>query len=77
MVIVLIDGSAAAKRICTREWIYTAISRAKDTCYLVGDLRVAQEFTKRTVTDKRKTFLAEMLQDLLSKQESVVEELVT
>jgi ATP-dependent exoDNAse (exonuclease V) alpha subunit len=58
VVIVMADDSGAAKRVCSREWLYTAISRAKQCCVLVGKLSVAQGFTRRTAIDKRKTFLA-------------------
>lgn len=59
--IVAIDGEHAASRICTREWIYTAISRAKKCCYLVGDLSVAQRFVQKTSIHERKTLLKEMV----------------
>lgn len=60
-VIVMVDDSPAAAQVCSREWIYTAISRAKTCCYLVGKLAVAQGFTRRTAIDKRKTFLRELI----------------
>lgn len=63
VVIVMVDDSGAAKRICSREWLYTAISRAKNCCYLVGNLAVAQGFCRRTAIDKRKTFLKERIQE--------------
>lgn len=63
VVIVMVDDSGGAKRVCSREWLYTAISRAKQRCYLVGDTEVAQGFCRRTAIDKRKTFLKERIQE--------------
>lgn len=60
-VIVMIDDSGSAARVCSREWVYTAISRAKERCYLVGKLATAHQFTRRTAIDKRKTFLRELI----------------
>lgn len=62
--IVVVDESGGAGQVCSREWIYTAISRAKQCCYLVGPLHVAQNFVRRTAIDKRKTFLAERICEL-------------
>jgi ATP-dependent exoDNAse (exonuclease V) alpha subunit len=42
--IVLLDSTWAARSVCTREWLYTAISRAKTACYLIGDRRTADEY---------------------------------
>jgi exodeoxyribonuclease V alpha subunit len=61
--IVMIDESAGARRVCCKEWLYTSISRAKQCCVLVGKLSVAQSFCKRTAIDKRKTFLAQRIQE--------------
>lgn len=61
VVIVMVDDSAAASRVCTREWLYTAISRAKQCCYLIGKESVAQQFVKRTAIDKRTTFLRSLI----------------
>ncbi len=63
VVIVMVDDSGGAKRVCSREWIYTAISRAKQCCVLVGKMAVAQGFTKRTAIDKRRTFLAQKIKE--------------
>lgn len=60
-VIVMVDGTGGAARVCSREWIYTAISRAKRRCYLVGDLNTAQGFCRRRSIGKRKTFLTQRI----------------
>ncbi|MCP4540429.1 MAG: AAA family ATPase, partial [Chloroflexi bacterium] len=59
IVIPMIDSSPAARRVCTREWIYTAFSRAEDACIAIGQKAVAREFCKRSGLGVRKTFLQE------------------
>jgi exodeoxyribonuclease V alpha subunit len=61
IVVVLIDDSPGARRVCSREWLYTAISRASQQCVLVGRLPVAQQMTRRVTLQRRKTFLRELL----------------
>lgn len=58
-VIVVIDPLGRA--ICTREHLYTSISRAKDLCILVGKRHVADEFCRRVALNRRKTFLVQLL----------------
>lgn len=60
VVLYMIDEGA--KRLVTREHVYTGISRAKKSCVMIGKLAVAQAFTQRTAIDKRKTFLRELIQ---------------
>src|SRR5262249_2048104 len=61
LVIVLIDDSAAANRVCSREWWYTSISRATKLCILIGDLSVLEKHWRTQETPRRKTFLTELL----------------
>jgi exodeoxyribonuclease V alpha subunit len=61
VVIVLVDEYPGAKWVCDRAWMYTAISRAKKTCYLVGQLETAHKFCRVNNIKKRKTFLEEMI----------------
>ena len=61
VVIVMIDDYPGAKRVCSREWLYTAISRAKQKCILIGKKSVADAMCNRTAVDKRKTFLRELI----------------
>ncbi len=63
LVLVVVDDSPAAKRVCRREWIYTAISRAKTLCLPVGQYSVAEGFRRRPSLAYRKTFLAESIQE--------------
>jgi len=61
VVIVMIDDYPGAKMVCSREWIYTAISRAKQQCVLIGKKSTADGMCKRIALGKRKTFLKERI----------------
>lgn len=63
VVLYMVDDSGGAKRVCTREHLYTGISRAKQCCFLIGKLSVAQGFCRRTAIDKRRTFLAQKIKE--------------
>ena len=69
VVIVLIDEYPGAKMVCDRSWIYTAISRAKARCILVGKKSTVDSMCRRQMINKRKTFLAELIRLKLSKLE--------
>jgi exodeoxyribonuclease V alpha subunit len=60
-IIVLIDEYPGAKRLCDRSLIYTAISRAKETCSLIGRLETAQSAARVNNIDRRKTFLTYLI----------------
>ena len=60
-VIILADPSPGARRVCSREWIYTAISRASQLCITIGREGVLQQMTARVSLEKRKTFLVQEL----------------
>jgi len=62
VVIIMLDESGAAKMVCTRNWLYTAISRAKVLGLLIGMDKTALEMCRRDGL-RRKTFLAEMIRD--------------
>lgn len=61
VIICPIDSYAGARRIATREWHYTAISRARTLCLLVGQRGVIDAGCRRVSLQKRKTFLKELL----------------
>lgn len=61
VVFVLLDEYPGARMVCDRAWIYTAVSRAKQKCFLMGDLRLAQQFCRVQKMQKRKTFLRERI----------------
>ena len=60
-VIVMLDEYPGARMICDRAWIYTAISRARDTCHLVGQPELAERFCLVSKLLERKTFLSELI----------------
>jgi exodeoxyribonuclease V alpha subunit len=68
-VLVLIDDYPGAKMVCDRSWLYTAISRAKQRCILIGKKSVANAMCRRVAIWKRKTFLRELVQLNLAKME--------
>lgn len=63
--IVIVVSDDAADRVASREWHYTAISRARSRCILVGSLATIGKQCKRITLKDRKTFLVEKLKPLL------------
>ncbi len=63
VVLVVLDESSGARMVCSREWLYTAMSRAKKACFLIGKLGTAHGMIQREAIRKRKTFLMELIQD--------------
>lgn len=61
VVIVVLEEGFGARHVCTREWLYTAISRASQICILVGRMAVARRMVSRVELGKRRTFLKEAI----------------
>lgn len=61
IVAVVIDQYPGARMVCSREWTYTAISRAKKECHIIGQLETAYRFCRRQQIDERQTFLVEQV----------------
>lgn len=62
VVIVALDSYSGAKMICDRAWLYTAISRAKSKCFLVGPGELAERFCRVQKITTRKTMLRELIE---------------
>lgn len=64
--IVMLDESPGAKRVCCREWLYTAVSRAKKLCVLIGQEQAARSMIGRVAINKRRTLLKERINLLVA-----------
>lgn len=71
--IVVIDDSVGAKMVCSREWLFTALSRFKVCCQLVGKISVAKSFCLRSSLNTRKTFLVDRISELIQKRNRIDE----
>lgn len=60
-VVVVIDDYPGARMVCDRSWLYTAISRAKQHCMLVGPIATAKQMCRHSKIGERKTFLRELI----------------
>jgi exodeoxyribonuclease V alpha subunit len=49
--------------LCSREWLYTAISRAKELCILIGAESDIKRCIKNSILPLRKTFLANLVRE--------------
>lgn len=68
VVAVMLDEHASAMRLTSREWIFTAISRAQKLCLLIGRKQKLEAMCRRQVLGTRKTFLAELLPEKITLQ---------
>lgn len=59
--IVVGDEYPGAKMVCDRSWLYTAISRAKSRCVLVGRRAVFDSMCRKQSLKNRKTLLRERI----------------
>lgn len=64
IVIVMIDDYNGAKRVQSKQWLYTGISRAKKLCLMVGQHKTANACCSRDALFQRKTFLQERIIEL-------------
>jgi ATP-dependent exoDNAse (exonuclease V) alpha subunit len=60
-VYIMVDEYPGARSICDASWVMTAISRAKQECYLIGNPETAQRWCRSWKIGDRKTFLKERL----------------
>jgi len=63
VVLVVLDEYPGARMVCSREWLYTALSRAKTACFLVGKLSTSHAMIGRQAIRNRKTFLVERIKE--------------
>lgn len=66
VVIVMLDDSNGANWVTSREWHYTAISRAEKICMTIGKWETLMRQTKRVSLSGRKTFLVERVEEFVS-----------
>lgn len=62
-VIVVADPSRGAGMVASREWHYTAISRAEKVCFTVGERSTIDRQCRRVSLRERRTLLCELLQE--------------
>lgn len=58
---VIVMGDEQAGMIASREWIYTAISRASKLCILIGKMTTFNKMKDKRILNRRKTFLRELI----------------
>jgi exodeoxyribonuclease V alpha subunit len=66
IIIPMADGSFGANMICSREWWYTAYSRAELAAISIGQRQVINGHCRRVALGVRKTFLKEKLKELVT-----------
>ncbi len=67
-VVILVDEYPGARSICSREWFTTAISRAKNKCFVVGRKETADGMCRKVALTNRRTFLCERIRLLQAEQ---------
>lgn len=72
LVLVMLDEYPGARMLCSREWLYTAISRAKRLCLLVGKMGTAAGFCRKRALGLRKTFLVEEINSEMKLMKEII-----
>ena len=67
--IVLLDPAYGAKMVCDKHWIYTAISRAKRRCYLVGMSSTLDDMKGKSHMWNRTTLFTEQFNDIRKEEQ--------
>jgi ATP-dependent exoDNAse (exonuclease V) alpha subunit len=67
IVIVMVDDYNGAKMVQSKQWIYTAVSRAKRLCIMIGQQKTINACCQRDALFQRKTFLKERILELRSR----------
>jgi exodeoxyribonuclease V alpha subunit len=67
--VVVVVGDEAADRVAGREWWYTAVSRARSRCVILGRRATVERQAKRVGLIRRKTFLVEKIRAIQGKLE--------
>jgi exodeoxyribonuclease V alpha subunit len=62
IVVIVLDNCYTAGMVCDKHWIYTAISRAKQKCYLLGNMSSVEVMQKVSKMWDRKTLLKEQIE---------------
>lgn len=62
IVVVMVDEYGGAQRVMSRQWIYTALSRAEKLCVAVGSKKTIDSVCQRDAISNRKTFLKEQIE---------------
>lgn len=80
VVIVMLDEHQGAQMVCSKQWLFTAISRAKSFCLLIGKYETALRMCRQDALFERKTFLVELLnagrEEVATYQEPTFDELL-
>lgn len=59
--IVLIEEGPGVQRVCSKNWLYTSLSRASQLCITVGREGVMRQMARREAITQRRTFLRELI----------------